>query len=223
MNLYSILDAMPNPWNWRFLLIAVAASVIATMAACLRFPSNGLMAGLIVLAICVLTVILGQQFLRGSAVGSNRLVRLIAGPLLLGLPPLLTAIAMGNPGAGGYPAVLAVLLGYVVLTTRDLEHRAQAASDGRQDFPVHTSFHGTLAWVSTVFFFFGVVTLWPWLGQIYGGGYFWILVIGVFMPTLYLWGRLRQPRRPNSLAALIRFNRTLPYIGLVLLLAILVG
>ncbi|HEY3294334.1 MAG TPA: hypothetical protein VGL38_02750 [bacterium] len=225
MTLYSILDSIPNPWNWRFLAIAVAVSVLAVIAACVRAAADSTVAGVVVLVLSAATVIGGQKF-AGPALHSlaaSRFVRLCVAPLLLGLPPLVAAILMGRPGAGGYPAVLAVLLGLVVLTTRDIEHRAMAESGGREDFPVHTVYHRTLAWVSTVFFFFGVTTLWPWLGQIYDGGYFWILVLGVLMPVLYLWGRLRQPRGQNSLEALIRFNRTLPYLGIILLIAILIG
>ena len=47
--------------------------------------------------------------------------------------------------------------------------------------------------------------------------------VGVLVPVLYLWGRLRQPRRQNSYLALLRFNRLIPYFGLVLLVAIALG
>jgi hypothetical protein len=222
-NLYNLLDAVPNPWNWRFLSVGVAASVIATMVACLRDSSSGMVAGLVVLAVSVLVVVFGRRLLTSTSIASNRVMRLIIAPLLLGIPSLLTAIVMGHPGAGGYPAALIILLAVAVITTRDVEKQARVASDGREDFPVHTAYRGALAWVSTVFFFFGVATLWPWLGQLYGGGYFWILVLGVLFPTLYLWGRLRQPRQHPSMVALTRFNRLLPYIGIILLVAILVG
>jgi len=224
MNPYTILDSIPNPWNWRFLLVAVAGSVVATTVAGMRAASPAAIPGLATLVVVVVLVIAGRSLLKSqSSLVENRVLRLAIAPLLLGLPPLAAAIAMGNPGAGGYPAALAVLLGLVMFTTRDLEHRALEDSRGSEEFPVHSIYRGTLAWVSTVFFFFGVASIWPWLGQIYGGGYFWILVVGVLMPTLFLWGRLRQPRSANSLEALVRFNRVLPYVGLILLIAILVG
>ncbi len=68
-----------------------------------------------------------------------------------------------------------------------------------------------------------MITLWPWLGKIYGVGYFWILILGVLSPLLYLWGRMKQPGADTPLPALNRFNRLLPYIGLILLVAILIG
>jgi len=224
MNVYRILDSVPNPWNWRFLATIVAASVVATATAVMRTTPGFSLGAAAILALSIFVVFAGKSFLpRQSGIASNVVLKLAVAPLLLGLPPIATAAVMGNPSAGGYPAVLTVLLGYVLFTTRDLEHRAVTDSEGREDFPVHTAYRGTLAWVSTVFFFFGTVSLWPWLGQIYDGIYFWILVIGVLLPTLFLWGRLRQPRAQNSLAALVRFNRALPYIGLILLIAILIG
>jgi hypothetical protein len=222
--LFKIIDSIPDPWNWKFLALTVAVSVIATISACMRTASNALPFGLAALALTVLAVFLGRRLvLASSSLANNRVARLVIAPLLLGIPPMLTAVVMRDPGAGGYPAALSVLLGFVLMITRDTENRARAAAPGNEDYPVHTVFHQTLAAVSTVFFFFGVTTLWPWLGHIYGNGYFWILVIGFLMPTLYLWGRLRQPRHHSSMVALVRFNRTLPYLGLVLLVAILVG
>jgi hypothetical protein len=80
-----------------------------------------------------------------------------------------------------------------------------------------------LAIVSTMLFLFGVVSLWPWLGKLYDGGYFWILVLGVLAPILFFWGRLRQPRGESPITALARFNRLLPYLAVVLLLALAIG
>jgi hypothetical protein len=220
MSLFRILDALPNPWNWRFLAATVAVSVVAVISACLRESSDSILAGAAVLILSVLAVVAGRRFV---AANSSRAVRLVVAPLLLGIPPLVTAVVMGYPGAGGYPTALVVLMSAALMITRDLEHRATHLSAGREDFPVHTVFHGALAWVSTLFFFFGVAALWPWLGHLYGAAYFWIAVVGVLLPTLYLWGRLRQPRYQPSMVALLRFNRVLPYLGLILLIAILVG
>jgi hypothetical protein len=152
----------------------------------------------------------------------SRAARLVLAPIIVGAPFMVTAVALGQPRCGGFPAALAVLFSSVAFATRDLELRLRADSaDGRP--AAHRFYHRTLAVVSTLLFFFGVVTLWPWLGKLYGDRYFWILIVGVLAPLLFFWGRLRQPRGENPTNALIRFNRLLPYIGLILLLAIMLG
>jgi hypothetical protein len=152
----------------------------------------------------------------------NRAAKLILAPLAMGFPFMVTAVAMGRPQCGGFPAALAVLFSAVAFSTRDLEARLLATSC-EQDPASHPSYHRTLAVVSTILFFFGVVALWPWLGKLYGDRYLWVLVVGLLAPLLFFWGRLRQPRGEHPLNALIRFNRLVPYIGIVLLLAIVVG
>jgi hypothetical protein len=152
----------------------------------------------------------------------SRMAKLVLSPLVMGAPFVVTAIALGRPGSGGFPAALAILFGSVAFATRDLEMRLVAES--AEENPAADRFYRwTLAAVSTLLFFFGVVTLWPWLGKLYGDRYFWILLLGVLAPLLFFWGRLRQPRGENPMNALIRFNRLLPYIGLILLLAIVLG
>jgi hypothetical protein len=152
----------------------------------------------------------------------NRAARLVLAPLALGWPFMVTAVAMGQPQCGGFPAVLAILFSAVAFSTRDLETRLLADSF-EQDPASHPSYHRTLAVVSTILFFFGVAALWPWLGKLYGDRYLWVLVVGLLAPLLFFWGRLRQPRGEHPMNALIRFNRLVPYIGVVLLLAIVVG
>jgi hypothetical protein len=142
-------------------------------------------------------------------------------PLLFSFVIFDSASLMGEPGAGSYPSVFAFFLVLVGLTTRRLEVALGEDTSGqglhRRDH------HRTLAILSTLFFFFGVISFWPWLGKIYGPGYFWVMVIGVLGPLLYLWGRLKQPHDDSPLQALQRFNRVLPYIGLILLIAIILG
>jgi hypothetical protein len=152
----------------------------------------------------------------------NRAARLILAPLAIGFPFMVTAVAMGRPQCGGFPAALAVLFSAVAFSTRDLETRL-LADPCEQDPASHPAYHRTLAVVSTILFFFGVVALWPWLGKLYGDRYLWVLVVGLLAPLLFFWGRLRQPRGEHPLNALLRFNRLVPYIGIVLLLAFVVG
>ncbi|MDD5087514.1 MAG: hypothetical protein PHI18_01780 [bacterium] len=138
-------------------------------------------------------------------------------------PFILTSLLMGSPSSAGFPAVFALLFGLVIGQMRDLQRRLTDRNDVTEDLPVHTIFHRELGWMSAVLFVFGVITLWPWLGERYGNGYFWVLVCGVLVPMLFFWGRLRQPRHEGSVAALYRFNRLMPYLGFIFLLAIAVG
>ncbi len=142
--------------------------------------------------------------------------------LLFGALFLDTAVLLGKLSCGGFPAILAALLSFIVHATHELELRTQVP-ESDADPHVHVIHHRALAWISIVFFLFGVVSFWPWLGKVYGNAYFWVLTLGVLMPLLYLWGRLRQPRRQNSYLALLRFNRLMPYFGMVLLAAIALG
>ena len=153
----------------------------------------------------------------------NRFSLLIVASLLMGLLFLVVAAIHGNIAVGGFPAVLAALLTFILLTTRELESRTPVPDESSADPHVHLLHHRALAWLSVVFFLFGVVAFWPWLGKLYGDTYFWVMALGVLMPLLYLWGRLRQPRRQNSYVALLRFNRLIPYLGFVLLIAIALG
>jgi len=153
---------------------------------------------------------------------TSRAAKLVLGPLILGAPFVVTAVAMGRPQSGGFPAVLAILFSAVAFSTRTLEARLLADSV-EEDPASHPAYHRTLAVVSTLLFFFGVVALWPWLGKLYGDRYLWVLVVGLLVPLLFFWGRLRQPRGEHPMSALVRFNRLVPYIGIVLLLAIVVG
>jgi hypothetical protein len=225
MNPLEILDRVPNPWNARFLALIVTATVVATIVASTRTDGDNLVFGGIALAICLIAIWGWQRFGKSAQASlvASRPARLVAAPLLVGVPPMLTAVLMGNPGAGGYPASLSVLFGFVILATRDLEQRARADSGDDDEHPVHLLYRSFLALISTVFFFFGVLTLWPWLGKLYGMGYFWVLVLGVLSPTIYLWNKLRQPRHHSSMTALVRFNRVVPYVGLILAIAILIG
>lgn len=203
----------------------VGASGAATLIASMRAGSDRIALGLMVVVLGVAAVWAGGRVVPvlENLYRTTRILKLAGGAILLSLTPLATALVMGVPGAGGYPAVLAMLLGFFALATRDLELRVKAEYERHDEIPVHLLYRSYLAMVSTVFFFFGVLTLWPWLGRLYGEGYFWILLIGVLAPILSLWGKLRQPRKQNSMVALVRFNRVLPYIGFILLLAIVIG
>jgi hypothetical protein len=194
----------------------LAASLVASAFGVAREYSSGM--DWVVLFIPYLLIVIYFQMLSRS-----RLALLIIAALLMGSLFLVSSAILGGMAWGGFPAVLAALLTFIVLTTRELEFRTPVPDDTSSDPHVHLIHRRALAWLSVAFFMFGVVAFWPWLGKIYGNAYFWVMAIGVLVPILYLWGRLRQPRRQNSYIALLRFNRIIPYFGLVLLVAIALG
>jgi len=151
-----------------------------------------------------------------------RATRVIIGGVLLSSPFLLTAVMLSDFRTGLFPAVLMAMLSWVSLWIRDLEVTISKRTPDA-DMRIHLIYGKTLAWISTLLFIFGVISLWPWLGELYGQRYFWILVIGVLSPILFFWGRLRQPRTDDSKTALHRLCRILPYTGVILLLAFLFG
>lgn len=142
---------------------------------------------------------------------------------ILAIPFAATSLFMGSLSSGGFPALFALFFGFVIGQMRELQRRLQNRDDVTDVLPVHVLFRRELGWMSAVLFVFGVTTLWPWLGERYGDAYFWILILGVLIPMLFFWGRLRQPRHEGSVAALYRFNRVLPYLGFLFLLAIAVA
>lgn len=276
--------SLGNPWNARYLLVVVVASVIAAAIACARnatvapasviFPlvsailaalawnrlsdgsvisnhedsptelilSKASRTGWWLLALSILVAGIGLAIRSATALhwillflpyaiivlyvrGIHRhpYSLLVIAPLLFGLLILDTALLLGNLAGGGYPSVYALLLVFIILVTRELERRTPISDNSDEDPHVHILHRKAMAWLSIVFFLFGVIGFWPWLGKIYSDTYFWILVAGVLVPLLYLWGRLRQPRRQNSYVALQRFNRIVPYLGLILLVAIAFG
>ncbi len=151
------------------------------------------------------------------------LAKALLAPPMFGALVLCVGAAAGAAAPGAFPALFTTLLSAIAITTRGLELGEFHASLEPRGPQAHSVFHRTLSVLSVVFFFFGVVALWPWLGKVYGFGYFWILVIGVIVPIMALWGRIRQPRGDTAEVALSRFNRVLPYSAALMLLAIAVG
>jgi len=159
--------------------------------------------------------------LLGALLSKHRTAAAWLFPLLLSLSVLGVSALMGNVAAGAFPAIFALVLLIILQATRDLELRVTHSS--MEDMAAHKLVHRRLNWISVIFFVFGVISLWPWLGKLYGLTYLWILIIGVLFPIMTLWGRLRQPRRENMLTALVRFNCVAPYASLILLLALVLG
>lgn len=194
----------------------VLASVALLFVALSRIPST--IAGY---AVVLLPVVLFSLAFYPQNLRPNRYSILF--PLLFAAMILAAAVLFGHPGRGGFPAMLVLLLSAVILTTRRIEADLAGTESDDLDLVLQTRHHRTLNLVSAGLFLFGVMSLWPWLGMLYGSGYLWILILGVLAPMLYVWGKLRQPHDESAVVALLRFNRLVPYLGFVLLLAIAVG
>jgi hypothetical protein len=237
MKMLDKLSVVPDPWNRMFLMFWNLAAVAVTVDLGWKSGATTLWPAGLVLIAAIAAVMLAVPRHRSrndsstapEAISEQRHLRerkswipAIAAPLLLAAPFVLTAVAIGTPGCSGFPAAMTAMLSGVAFAMRGLEGRLRA--DSAADDPSAKRYYvRTLSWMSTLLFFFGVVTLWPWLGKIYGNIYFWILVVGVLSPQLYFWGKVRQPHAEHPMDALIRFNRLLPYIAVILLVAIFLG
>jgi len=219
MEILKIFDRLPELWKaWFLHLVMVSSTAIA--------GEKGIQAGaaspIPILPALILSLIVGFLWLRVRDRVSP-LTRVLGIAVVLSLPFILTGILMNRLGSIGFPAISALFFGLVLELTHRIELRVRAENSDVNDLPVHAIFRVMMNWISSVLFIFGVVSLWPWLGEIYGNGYLWVLILGVISPILFFWGRLRQPKQESSLVALYRFNRILPYIFLIMLIAFAVG
>lgn len=219
MGILYVFDRLPSLRTTPVLLFATAASVAITLRLCLVAETGPLWLAFFALVISLLIAGGWTRWKRQMRSGLQTLSLAV----VLAIPFIVTGIVLGSPESGGFPAAFAFFFGLVLGAMHALEARIEHCRPDSADLPVHTHFHRELGWVSALLFVFGVVTLWPWLGEMYGNGYLWILIVGVLAPLLFFWGRLRQPKYESSLVALYRFNRVLPYLGLILLVAIAVG
>lgn len=142
-------------------------------------------------------------------------------PVILCLSFVTESVILGYPQRGIFPGFLTGLFYVVVHVTDSIERKVSGTSDEVMD--LHIVYRHTLGLTSVIFFFFGVISLWPWLGEMYSNWYLAVVMIGVLIPSWFLWERLRQPKKDNSFAALRRFNRIIPYLTVLLLIAFLVA
>ncbi|MBU1919547.1 hypothetical protein KKG66_01780 [bacterium] len=130
---------------------------------------------------------------------------------------------LGNPAIGVFPAAIVFLLVFVIQVTLNVEKEIRNTYSEIDEESIYHRYRKRFAWTASVFFLFGVVSFWPWLGMIYNDAYFWLLIFGVILPMVFFWGRLRQPRSEGPYTALLRFNRVSPLIAGVLLIAFAIG
>ncbi len=159
-------------------------------------------------------VIMNQAMLRNSS-----LCRHVMIPLMFGAIFMFTAGSLGVPTLGAFPAVIGALFIAVVRATIEIEEDLFENHADSKHMEVEQHYRHRLAITAVIFFLFGTVSLWPWLGDMYGKGYFWLLLVGVLLPLAFFWGRIRQPKLEGAKTALIRFNRIAPVLGLIHVLA----
>ncbi len=154
---------------------------------------------------------------------SSRLLRHIQVPLMFAASAMFVAAALGHPETGAFPAAIAALFVAVVRATLDIEEDLFENHGGSNAVEVHQHYRKRLAMTAVTFFLFGTVSLWPWLGELYGRAYFWVMLLGVLMPLAFFWGRIRQPKMEGARTALIRFNRIAPMLGVIHAVALLIS
>lgn len=140
-------------------------------------------------------------------------------PIAFGAIFLFTAAALGMPSLGAFPAIIGALFVAVIRATLDIEEDIFENHADSDHLEVEHHYRHRLAITAVIFFLFGTVSLWPWLGEIYSKTYFWILLFGVLLPLAFFWGRIRQPKMEGARTALIRFNRIAPILGLIHVIA----
>ena len=155
---------------------------------------------------------------RGSLILRHVLI-----PLMFASGIMFVSSIVGHPEKGAFPAAIAMLFVSVLRFTLDIEEDVFENHADQNGLEVHHHYRSRLAVAAIIFFLFGTVSLWPWLGTIYGQGYFWLLLCGVLLPLVFFWGRIRQPKMEGARTALIRFNRVAPVLGFIHILAILVA
>lgn len=159
-------------------------------------------------------------FLHGHAEHEQKSLKHVLVPLLVGSIFLFVSSALGTPKVGAFPAVIGALFVAVLRATLDIEEDVLRNHGGSDRVAVEHHYRHRLAVTAVIFFLFGTVSLWPWLGEMYGAGYFWIMLFGVLLPLAFFWGRIRQPKLEGARVALIRFNRIAPILGVLHIIAV---
>lgn len=160
-------------------------------------------------------------FVRKRLVAMSHTARQILIPLTFGSAFIYASASLGVIQVGAFPAVIGALFVAVLRSTLDIEEDIFENHASANEIEVEHHYRHKLAFTALILFLFGTVSLWPWLGELYGKAYFWILILGVLIPLAFFWGRIRQPKMEGARVALIRFNRIAPVLGLIHVLGFL--
>jgi hypothetical protein len=108
-----------------------------------------------------------------------------------------TATALGGISAGGYTAAFAFFFFLAWSSSIAVEHWKADLQNRRLTLATLFGHTAALVTAGILFFIFGIITTWPYLNEFYSSIYFWIIVIGVDLPLLYMWGKLKV-RKPSE-------------------------
>ena len=146
------------------------------------------------------------------------IVAVLAGSLFLG-----AATAFGRISTAGYPSAFVFFFFLAWGTTIAIGTWKVDTTSNRLTLATLLGPRAALATAGILFFIFGIITTWPFLNGFYKSVYFWVIVIGVDIPLLWLWGRIRGRDKQLSDFALARFNRWIRWLTFVFLIALLLA
>lgn len=144
------------------------------------------------------------------------LLALLTASLFLG-----TALAFDRFSLAAYPAAFAFFFFLAWQTTRAVETNRVDAKNGRVTVATLLGPRATLAIGGVLFFLFGIITTWPFLNGLYSKVYFWIVILVVDFPLLWMWGKLRGRDKELSTTAIARFNHMDRWLIFIVLIALL--
>ncbi len=150
------------------------------------------------------------------AVLQHLLLALLTASLFLG-----TALAFDKFSLAAYPAAFAFFFFCAWQTTRAVETSRVDAKRRRVTIATLLGPRATLAIGGILFFLFGIITTWPFLNNLYSKVYFWIVILAVDLPLLWMWGKLRGRDKELSTAAIARFNHMARWLIFIVLIALL--
>jgi len=205
---WRIGTAHPNKGTSNLSLPFVGAGTIAALGAAYLSgrPLPGSVSWILVMPALMLAL---------TGIKKQSLLGNIVVPAAFGAISMFAAASVGHPAVGAFPAAIGALFVAVVRATLEIEQDIFENHADSNNLEVHHHYHRRLAVTAVIFFLFGTVSLWPWLGELYSRGYFWIMLFGVLIPLAFFWGRIRQPKMEGARTALIRFNRIAPVLGMI--------
>ncbi len=143
-------------------------------------------------------------------------IAVLAGSVFLG-----TATAFRGILLGGYPAAFAFFFFLAWSATLAVETWKDDLQNRRLTLATLIGPRAALVISGILFFIFGIITTWPFLNEFYSSTYFWVIVIGVDLPLLWMWGKLRGRDKQLSEPAIVKFNRRARWLSFAVLLALL--
>jgi 4-hydroxybenzoate polyprenyltransferase len=176
---------------------------------------GGIQLGLWTLA-TALIVWLYSSISQRFAVIHQLLLAILTASLFLG-----TGLALDQFTYAAYPAAFAFFFFLAWQTTRDVETARLDAKNKRITIPTLFGLRPALAIGGILFFLFGIITTWPFLNGLYSKIYFWIVILAIDFPMLWLWGKLRGRDKELSAIAIARYNRVARWLVFIFLIALL--